>query len=73
MKKQTFDLKPLFLLSCMAVLFFGFYTPEAMATAPKQALKGALPIPGTSQTSNFLTLSQHGTVLKNDDATLEWQ
>ena len=72
MEKQTFNLQSLLILSCMAVSFFGFAAQEAMATAPTYALKGALPIPGTSQTSNFLTLSQHGTVLENDDATLEW-
>ena len=72
MKKQTFNLKSLLLLSSIAVLFFVFYSPEAMATAPKQALKGALPIPGTSQTSDYLTLSQHGTILENDDAALIW-
>ena len=72
MKKVKFSLKSLLLVSSLAVLFFGFNTPEAIATAPKQALKGALPVPGTSQTSNYLTLSQHGTILENDDATLVW-
>ncbi|MEZ5038694.1 MAG: ricin-type beta-trefoil lectin domain protein [Saprospiraceae bacterium] len=73
MKKQTFNFKSLLLLTCMAVLFFGFAASEAMATAPTYALKGALPVPGTSHTSGYLTRSQHGTILENDNVTLVWE
>ena len=41
--------------------------------AADQASIGALPIPGSNNTSEYLTLNQHGTILENDKVNLEWQ
>ena len=73
MEKQTFNLKSLLILSCMVILFFGFFTPEAMATSPVSLQKGQLPIPGSSETAGFLHTSLHGVLLENQKVQLVWE
>ncbi|MEL7122680.1 MAG: ricin-type beta-trefoil lectin domain protein, partial [Bacteroidota bacterium] len=72
MKLQKKYLQTGLILKLMVLLIFGFSTANANGSAPKEASKGALPIPGTSQTREYLTLNEHGTVLENDGTQLVW-
>ncbi|MCB9283890.1 MAG: ricin-type beta-trefoil lectin domain protein [Lewinellaceae bacterium] len=73
MKKQPFNFRSLLLLSFVAMLTFGFFTPQAMATTPVSLLKGQLPIPGSSEMAGFLPTSLHGVLLENQGVQLVWE
>ncbi|MCB9331078.1 MAG: ricin-type beta-trefoil lectin domain protein [Lewinellaceae bacterium] len=73
MKTQKFNFKSLLVMSCIAVFFFGFYTPETSASTPVSLLKGQLPIPGSSQTTGILPTSLHGVLLENQKVKLTWE
>ena len=70
MNKSKIKFKVILNICCLFGLFFGLNL--SVAATPSEAVRGALPVPGTSQTSNYLTLSQHGTVLENDKVSLQW-
>lgn len=53
-------------------LLFALPSTQAVAQVPQLMQKGAIPIPGTSQTREYLTLQEKGVLLQNDEARLKW-
>ena len=68
--KLCWDLVP---RALVLILLLGPSLSTVLASTPTQAYIGALPVPGTSQTSEYLALNQHGTILENDQVSLEWE
>ena len=65
----------------MLMLVFFFRASCLMAQSEKEKSEeektevdiGELPVPDQKYTEDFLTLKQHGTLLENDQVTLEWE
>jgi len=62
---------PVYGYASWVALFFLSLNLSA-TTVPTEISKGQLPIPGTTQTNEYLTLSQNGVILENDGVTLQW-
>ncbi|MCB0563861.1 MAG: ricin-type beta-trefoil lectin domain protein [Phaeodactylibacter sp.] len=71
MQKSKINLKSISTTCWLAALILGLNL--SASAQPTEALRGALPIPGTSQTSEYLTLNQHGNVLYNNGTALRWE
>ncbi|MEZ4963645.1 MAG: ricin-type beta-trefoil lectin domain protein [Saprospiraceae bacterium] len=54
-------------------MFFFIGLSPAATAADSLLYIGKLPVPGTHNFSDYLTLDQSGTILENDQVTLKWQ